>query len=725
MSSDPSVDDVTFEVLRHRLWQINDEAGETIKQVSGSPIATEAYDFNTTLLDKHGEVISIGPYVILQAAVTEPIVKHILEEFEENPGIQPGDMFICSDPYYGALHQNDVTCVAPVHHEGKLIGWSGCTIHQVDVGGPVAGGYAVGAENIHEEPPVIPPLKIVERGEIRNDIETDFLRRSRHPHLLGLDFRAMVAANNVSKSRMLDLVEEYGPTVVEGTLDRIQQHAETRFRSRLRSLPNGTWRHVNFLDHDGLENKIYTGVLEMAKEGETLRFDFNRSSEQAPALINCTKSGLRGGVINAVLPLLCFDMPWAPGGIWNAIRVECEEGTIYNAEWPAGVCMGSIEGARSVFNLASVTIGKMMAASEEHREKVMASWCVPGAQIISGTDQEGKPFGTMLLDSMAGGGAASAVSDGLNTASYLSSMDKIIPNVEVNEYLFPILYMYRKISRDSGGPGKYKGGEGGEHAFIPHDTEDRIDTVFFSHGVEQPETVGLFGGYPANQNLWVVVRESDVRGLLADGTVPTGWEQLEGEVQHPEAKSKSSLGADDLSVAIYSGGGGYGDPLQRNPEDVLDDVEKGYVSRSVAEQIYGVVINENGSLDSRGTEARRETLRSRRTETSAESDSTDSLPQDREGARIAEYLELRSDDGEQTVHCTECGHRYGSVEINHKTRASQRTQSLQEFDYLANPHNEQGRFVLRKYACPECGVLFSLDVLLESMEPVHDIDLTD
>lgn len=130
-----SLDPITFEILRHRLWSINEEAATTLKLVSGSPVASEILDFNTSIMDADGEPVIVGPYIAAHAICHSFITKNVIGHFSENPGIGEGDMFICSDPYSGAIHQNDVTLVAPIFHEGKVIAWNGSTIHQVDVGG--------------------------------------------------------------------------------------------------------------------------------------------------------------------------------------------------------------------------------------------------------------------------------------------------------------------------------------------------------------------------------------------------------------------------------------------------------------------------------------------------------------------------------------------------------------------------------------------------------------
>ena len=231
-----AIDPITFEVLRHRLWAINDEAGATIRRISGSPVATEAYDFNTGLLNAQGNMVLVGVYISAHASVQDLIVQHILQEYSDNPGIGEDDMFLTGDPYVGALHQPDITCVAPIHWEGELVAWCGCTVHQVDVGGPVAGSVTVGARSIYEEAPPISPIKIVQAGLLRKDIEREYLRRSRTPELVGLDLRAQIAANNVAKARLRELIARQGLETAAGTMEQMIDYVEARFRERLLEL---------------------------------------------------------------------------------------------------------------------------------------------------------------------------------------------------------------------------------------------------------------------------------------------------------------------------------------------------------------------------------------------------------------------------------------------------------------------------------------------------------
>ncbi len=226
------IDPIDLEIIRHRLEAINADAAETLARVSGSAIASEASDLNTTLMTAQGTVISTSKFIIVQSTSLNLIVADILQKYGDNPGINPGDQFMTNDPYLGSLHQPDVSLVAPIFHGDRLIAWSGCTVHEADVGGPGGGGINYGARSIFEEPTPIPPLKIVERGTIRTDIERDYLLRSRTPDLNGLDLLGQIAANRGSTERVLELADRYGADTLVAAMNHLLDSTEASLNSR-------------------------------------------------------------------------------------------------------------------------------------------------------------------------------------------------------------------------------------------------------------------------------------------------------------------------------------------------------------------------------------------------------------------------------------------------------------------------------------------------------------
>ncbi|MBI4489991.1 MAG: hydantoinase B/oxoprolinase family protein [Deltaproteobacteria bacterium] len=587
---DQPLDPIRFEVLRHRLWSVAAEAASAIKNISGSPIASEAHDFNTCIMNPQGDSVVMGPYVASLAIGQGLIVRTILEKYSENPGAFPGDMFLCNDPYSGALHQNDVTLVAPVFYGEELIAWTGATIHQVDVGGASKGSQAAtGAKSIFEEAPVIPPVKIIERGTLRRDLEEEYLIRSRTRDLNALDLRAKIAANLVMGERVLAVAERYGIEALGEVFNRIIDVTEAKLRARLRELPNGSWSHTSYIDYD---RAVYAIRLKMTKLEDELVLDFTESSPQAPAVANCTFSGLLAGVQAGVLAYLCYDIPMCPAGILRPLRIVSKKGTVVEAAWPAGAAKATTAGSFVTTTVVSACLAKMLDASEQHCSRLMACWNgASGQQELFGTDQRGQPFGSTILDGMAGGAGARYDRDGIDTGGFVRSLACAIANVETYEFRYPLLYLYRRQEPDTGGAGRFRGGVGVGLAMTPHDVEEIPTCVVHGCGIEQPASSGIGGGYPGSTTQFNIRRDTSIQERLERGEVPVDFNALDG-VLEPKSSEETYLKKGDVFERVACGGGGFGDPLERDPEMVLADVRNGLVSMRCAEEIYGVVLEE-------------------------------------------------------------------------------------------------------------------------------------
>jgi len=200
-SSKHSLDPITFEVIRHRLWQITNEMGAALIHVSGSPVVTQVNDIMTGIFLPGGEPVSFGPYVVLHFGCNPFAIGAIIDQCGADPGINPDDMFIVNDPWYGAAHQNDVVIAAPLHQQEKLVGWTACMAHQLDVGAMTPGGFTAGAREVYQEGIRFPPVKLVEGGKLRKDIFNIFLNNVRVREV-ALDLKGQIAANNVAKKRI-------------------------------------------------------------------------------------------------------------------------------------------------------------------------------------------------------------------------------------------------------------------------------------------------------------------------------------------------------------------------------------------------------------------------------------------------------------------------------------------------------------------------------------------
>ncbi len=605
------VDPITFEVVRNRLSAITEEQAITLKAVSGSPVVTDATDFNVGTYLADGEIVTMGPQVLFHSGSMASVVRNIVADRSVDPGIREGDMFILNNPYKGALHQQDVSIVAPVFHDGERVAWVGACAHQIDMGGMNFGSWGIGAHTVHQEAVLMSGVRIVEGGEIRTDIWDMVLGMTRMPLAVGLDLKAMIAANNVASRRLIEMFDRYGLDQVQQVMRLEIEHSEEQLRATLERLPDGVYRAVDYLEHDGHTDALYEFRLEVRKTGGRLVFDFTGTSAQAPGFINCTWSGMLAGVFTALLPTLASRLRWNEG-LLRVIEIVAPEGIVCNATFPAPVSSATISATWVVTNVALQALSRLAATSEETRAEAAAvTKGSMDAFVLNGLGRDGAPYGNFLLDSTAGGGGAYEDHDGLDGSGDFCVPRPAITNVESHEAAGPILFLYRNLLRDTGGPGRHRGGVTVGLAITPHDT-DHLNGMIVGHGVEVPNSAGLFGGLEGSCN-----RNAK---LHADGASPVGriagvddlaaWP---GAIEQYDAKPGFfDIDSGDVIAYSFQGGGGYGDPLDRERDAVVADVHDGYVSAEMAAAAYGVVFD-GDVVDEARTEARKNAIRRERT----------------------------------------------------------------------------------------------------------------
>jgi N-methylhydantoinase B len=715
------LDPKTFEILRHRLWYINDEGARTISRLSGSPVATEVFDMNTGLMTADGDLVYIDTFICAQATTLSPFVKTLIADYSDNPGIGENDTFLTNDPYVSVAHQTCVMVAGPVHWQGKIAGWTGASLHVIDVGGPVAGQAQINAEDIFGEQPITPPVKLVEGGRFRKDVEGHYLRNSRLPDLLALDLRAKVAAAQVVRNRLIETFKEFGFDTVQAAMADVIDYTEMRLRARLSELPDGVWKHRGYIEWG---EKIYCCRLTMTKTGDRLVFDFTETDDQAPAIINCCQHGLIGGVLAAMMVYLCWDIPWSPAGLRRVMEVRSRPGSVFHATWPAGVSKSTTTSIWEARNLASIAIGKMLGASRAHRDRAMAGWQgVKSLEELFGQDEAGQPFGGPLLDGMAGGTGALCSCDGIDTGGHTSSVRATIANVESYEFRYPILYLYRRQTRDSGGPGMFRGGAGVSLMYVANGVDVIPTKVLHTFGIEQPESPGMFGGHPSCTNQFEILRNSDVEARFARGEMPAELGEIEGKLEVYPGYKATYMRRGDVYRTASQGGGGYGDPIMREPWRVADDVENGLVSREWARRAYGVVLDDNALIDEAATQKQRADIREERRRRAGRKagDIAPPKPWDaqREGVRVAEAVYVDASGGTLRLRCL-CGCDLGPAERAPKLGCAMATLPVQAIGPEVNPHMVHGaRFVLREFYCPSCMTRIEVEVARPD-DPVLD-----
>ena len=603
------MDPVTFSIIRHRLFRVVEEAVITLKHVSGSAITNEGHDLMVSLYQADGSLLMGGVGFLHHLTSAAEACKAIIRKFEGRIG--EGDLFLLNDPYTAALHTSDIYLVSPIHHGGKLVAWSACFVHVSDIGAMNPGGFAPDAQDIFTEGFSSPGIKLVERGELRQDVWDTILNMVRSPEMVALDLRSMIACNNVARERMLALIEKYGAQTVDAACKMLIDQSEARLRERLRELPDGRWQSRQYLEVKG---ETYKVLLTMTKSGDSLTFDFTGSSPQSKYSVNCSKWASLGGLFAPLFPLLCYDIVWNEGVI-KPITMVAPEGTIVNCTRPAPVSVATVGAIQSVNNAACSAIGKMLAASDKYADEATAVWHANHFAIFMfGNNQRGRLAIGILTETFAGAGGARTFADGVDIGGEIPNPISRMANVETIEAQFPIRYLFRRRLKDSGGAGEYRGGAGGEMAIVAHDAPDGgIHYVVSGKGTKFPQSEGLGGGYPGGVNDYVWVHApQEMRNV--DRFAPS-LDTIPGESE-PISWGVFPLMGNDALYVRWNGGGGIGDPLDRPAEKVLADIDAGLISEKAAADIYGIVCKD-GALDQSATQAKRAALRHARLSTGA------------------------------------------------------------------------------------------------------------
>jgi N-methylhydantoinase B len=716
-----ALDPITFEVIRHRLWAINDDQARMAARLSGSFIVYEGYDFNAALVTADGRGLYCGVYILQHGATIDEFVRQIIAGWSADE-IRPGDMFFTNDPWWGALHANDGILAMPIFWEGELVAWSGIVMHDDDVGSPVPGSFVSGAADRFGEAPLFPGIKLVENFEPRRDIERAYLRNSRTSELNALNMRARVASLRTTYQRVGELIGEYGLEVFRAAQEGIIDYVERIVRSRLREIPDGEWYSMGYHDHDGNDNVMYPICVRVIKTGDRLVVDLTGTSPQAPGSINCARPCMEGAILGVVLTFLCYDLPWAIAGLRRIVEIVSEPGTLNNALSPAGVSMGSTMAPLSTQDIAAQAFAKMMLCSERYRGEAQANWA-PGVNgtLLIAPNPHGEPSVGAITDFFSGGGGARTFTDGIDSGGIFHSMASRMANAETVESRVPVLQIYRRELEDAGGPGRFRGGVAVEFATVPHKLPIRpagINNI--GSGISLPAGRGLSGASPGAASRNVVLRGSNIAELFAAGIVPGSPEEIgASEIFVPAAKSFEMLDEGDVLIGIIASGAGYGDALRREPQSVAHDVGEGLVSEAAARSVYGVLLS-GGEVDQAGTHSERERIRAERLAQGRAVDGDAGGGSVEEGVvlhPVSDSVEAVEHDGERSLRCSLCHYRFGPYEHDHKRSALMRERPLIEIS--RHNHLCLDDFVLREFYCPGCATALAADVQLRE-DPIID-----
>jgi N-methylhydantoinase B len=568
------MDPVTLAVVRGSLEQIADEMDLHLIHAAISPIISETNDCaNGIFHPRTGETIAQGRYGLpVFLAYMQFAVQAVIEIANKRSGFNPGDIWIMNDVYLGGSHLQDVQLVAPCYVDGKLFAILATTGHWMDIGGNVPGGWAPEAQEIHQEGLIIPPVKLYEGGRINEPLVAMIRANVRLPDQISGDLAAMSNVFTVGQRGLDNVLKRYGVAAVETCLEEMIVRSERQMRSHIAEIPDGTYRCVEEFDNDGVVDEPVRIELAVTVSGDSMHLDFTGTAPKTRGPFNIS----RNTTLSTCTVALKHIFPDVPinGGTFRPFRFTVPEGSILAAQYPAAV------GAylEPVGRIIDLVFGSLAQAIPD---QVPAPFFgTTGPVSVSGTHPRTKSYFVGVFP-YPGGYGASKASDGLVNGNPPQSMANFM-SLELSEHRFPIRFDFFALREDSGGPGWHRGGCGTTYSIRA--TSDCIVSVLGDRTKRPP--FGVAGGGPAAPSVVEFTTE--------------------GRSWRPEfggKHEKQRLTAGDAICVASPGGGGFGNPLERDLDAVMVDLNLGYISRAAAEREYGVVI---GNLHHIGGRARYE-----------------------------------------------------------------------------------------------------------------------
>lgn len=609
------LDPITFEIIKNKMLAAINEAGVVLVRTSGSEVVVTVREFTQSYYTSDGRLTLTGGGILLHVKSIAEIVKYLIENYENTIGIHEGDMFLFSDPYLGGMHPPDHALVAPIFWKGKRVGFCASLTHVPDTGAIDAGGFCPRATEIYQEGLRLRGLLVMKGGERCEDAFNTIKGSVRLPEIVEIDTLSKIASNNVLIKRAQELIQRYGLETYQDINDELIRYSERLAREKLSRIADGKWTSVTYLEHDGIQPNLFRIQVAADKHADRLVLDYSGSSPQASTSVNATYHAAMGCAFAILAGRLFYDIPWNEG-ILKPIELKLPENCVINAKFPAAVSQGMPSGGGIVVFAVQDVLSKMLLASGENlRREASGSfgWSVHFALPV-GMDQYGKFFVWPIMDECAGGMGARTYKDGVGTAGTIQTPKVRIGNIEEYEQRYPLLLLFRREEKDSAGAGKFRGGPGGEFCFTLHKSPTGyIDIALSGAGVEPALALGLSGGLPARQGRFLKVRKSNVLSLLQHGAIPDSLEQIEGERELLPPKGYTHLEEGDCFYLSWLGGGGFGDPIERDPALVRTDMQDGIISPEFAGRIYGVITRGgDGDIDLAATAQRRQEIRNER-----------------------------------------------------------------------------------------------------------------
>ena len=564
-----AIDTVTLTVLGNAFVNICREMGVTMMRTAFSPIFNEGLDFSCVLFDRRGNMIGQAEFCPAQIAASLFIVRWTLEELGVE-AFEPGDVVLHNDPYRGGAHIPEHSVIRPVFHDGELFGFVANVGHLAEIGGKAVGSFAADATEVFQEGLRIPPVKIVKRDE--NDMELWRLIMANHrtPRNTWGDLNAQIGSLRVAERRVLELLDRHGREFVEQAAEELMDYSERWMRAEISAIPDGVYEFTERMEDDGVLDQPVTFHVTVTVNGDELVVDWTGTQAQVRGPINATYGVTAGATYNAIFHLTDMGIP-KNSGAYRPIRIIAPPGSAVNVVYPGPSVGGNTE---THPKLADMVVAALAPALPD---RVAAAEGGTACNFLFGGvhPRTGDFYANYHLE--GGGWGAKSYDDG-NDAIVVKNGNCRNTPVEIFETRYPLRVLEYALIADSGGPGRMRGGLGTRRVLRVERGAEVTANALFDRTKPGFGAYGLDGGRPGGPAAILVRRAGDDRFRT--------FSEVYGTVS-PSKFTNIVLTEGDEVLIASPGGGGYGDPRERDPGRLADDVAQGFVSEAAARAIYG------------------------------------------------------------------------------------------------------------------------------------------